>query len=359
MDHPLFPSVEVLLSPKTLSALAQQPVGDVKCQPLPSDYAKSGSKLQIVHTNGGAGPRFVLKQINPSHDWLMRATEDRACRSIRLWQAGIFDRMPLEIHHGIVACSQDGDGWALLMQDLSSTLVPYTPFSTAEQDLTLDAMAALHATFFQAAALSDPDLGLCRLRQVYGMFSPRTGQREAAGPDEIPRRILEGWELVRSTVAEDVVTLLDSLLADPQPLTSALGRQPHTLIHGDWRHANQGFLRGVPNQVVLLDWQLAAAAPPAVELARFLGTNTALLPASMDEVIALYRHKLARRLGARFSEEWWTPQLRLGLLGGFLQDGWAIVLKATHWHIGEGARHRWQESIEWWANQVRAGLAWL
>ncbi len=359
MTHPLFPSVEVLLSPETLSALAHQPVGEVLCQPLISDYAKSGSMLQIIRTNGGAGPRFVLKQINPSTDWLMRATDDRACRSIRLWQTGIFDRMPPEIHHGIVACAQDGDGWALLMQDLSSNLVPYIPFSMAELDLTLDAMAALHATFFEAPELFDPDLGLCRLPHVYGMFSPRTGQREAGGPDEIPRRILEGWDLVRSTVAQDVFTRLDALLNDPQPLTDALGRHPQTLIHGDWRHANQGFIHGETIQVVLLDWQLAAVAPPAVELARFLGTNTALLPASMEEAIALYREKLARRLGTRFSEEWWAPQLHLGLLGGFLQDGWAIVLKATHWHIGEGARDRWQELIEWWSNRVRDGLAWL
>ncbi len=230
-----------------------------------------------------------------------RAGDDHACWSVQLWQAGVLDRVPPEIHHGMIACARDGDGWVILMEDLTACLLPHAPFSLKVQDVTLEAMAALHVSFFGAPDLLDPSLGLCRLNHVYSMFSRQTGLREAGGLDEIPQRILEGWDLFRSIVAKGVVDVLESLLADPRPLTNALSRFPDTLIHGDWRHANEGLI----------------------------------------------------------SADWWEPQLRLGLLGGFLQDGWAIVLKATHWHIGAGARPRWKAAIAWWSEQVRACLKWL
>jgi hypothetical protein len=248
---------------------------------------------------------------------------------------------------------------AILMRDIGAALVPYTRFSMEDHECFLDAMAALHAAFFEMPELLNPALGLCTLRHVYTMFAPLTGHREAGGPDEVPRRILEGWDLVRTLVEPDVVHVVEELLDDSQPLCEALGRYPRTLVHGDWRHANQEVLRGECTQVIMLDWQLAAAAPPAVELGRYLGTNSMLLPVSKEAALEYYRQRLAHRLGSRFDEGWWRPQLELGLLGGFIQDGWAIALKATHWHVGAGARDRWQADLQWWSEQVRAGAKWL
>jgi hypothetical protein len=245
------------------------------------------------------------------------------------------------------------------MRDLGATLVPYSRFSVAENECLLDAMASLHATFFEAPDLSNPTLGLCTLQHLYTMFSPQTGRREAGGPDEIPRRILEGWDLVLTLVEPDVADVLQKLVEDPEPLCNALSRYPQTLVHGDWRHANTGILGGERTQVVMLDWQLAAAAPPSVELGRYLGTNSALLPVAKEAALAYYRQRLADRLGSRFDNSWWRPQLELGLLGGFVQDAWAIALKATRWHVGAGARDRWRADLEWWSERVRAGAKWL
>ena len=358
MEHSIFPGIDEMLAPKVLSILAKQPVTSVRCLPLQASYAQSGSRLLAVETNDGQGPRCILKRISPT-DWLMRATEDRLCRSVVLWQHGILDRMPPEIEHGILACALDGQGWAILMRDVSAALVPYSPFSVADNECFLDAMAALHATFFESPELTDPALGLCTLRHVYTMFSPLTGYREAGGPDQIPQRILEGWDLVQTLVEPDVASVLLELVNDPQPLCNALSRYPQTLIHGDWRHANQGLLRTENTQTVMLDWQLAAIAPPSVELGRYLGTNSVLLPVSKEMAIACYRQRLADRLGRRFNTDWWQPQLELGLLGGFVQDGWAIALKATHWHVGAGARDHWRDDLRWWSEQVRAGVRWL
>jgi hypothetical protein len=359
MEHTLFPSVDDMLSPEALSTLVGHPVASVRCLPLQADYAKSGSRCLVVETDNGHGPRYIVKRVSLAWDWLMRATDDVRCRSVTLWQHGFFDRMPTELEHGILACAQDGQGWAILMHDVGAALVPYSPFSVADNERFLDAMAALHATFFETPDLTEPALGLCTLRHLYTMFSPRTGRREAGGPDEIPRRILEGWDLVQTLVEPDVAHVLQELVDDPTPLCEALSHYPHTLVHGDWRHANAGLLRNKRTQVVMLDWQLAAVAPPSVELGRYLGTNSALLPVSKEAALETYRRRLAHRLGGRFSEEWWRPQLELGLLGGFVQDGWAIALKATHWHIGAENRDRWRADLQWWSERVRIGMRWL
>ncbi len=360
MAHTLYTSVNDMLTPESLSTLTGQPVTSVCRLPLQADYAKSGSHLLIVETNNGQGPRYILKRIARAWDWQMRATDDRFCRSVRLWQHGFFDRLPPEIEHGVVACALDGQGWAILMRNVEAALVPYAPFSRVDNETFLDAMAALHATFFEMPELTDPAIGLCSLCNVYTLFSPQTGHREAGGPDEIPQRVLAGWDLVQTLVEPDVADILQALLENPQPLCEALGRYPQTLLHGDWRHANQGLLRnGRTTQVILLDWQLATVGPPAVELARYLGTNSALLPVSKEEAIACYRQRLSHHLGTRFDERWWQAQLELGLLGGFVQDAWAIALKATRWHITAGQRDHWLADLQWWSEQVRAGVRWL
>ncbi len=162
-----------------------------------------------------------------------------------------------------------------------------------------------------------------------------------------------------SLVAPDVARLVRALVTDPTPLCNALRRYPRTLVHGDWRHANTGVLQGNPPRIVLLDWQLAAVTPPAVELGRALNTNSVLLPESKEATIARYRDRLAARLGARFDDSWWEPQIALGLLGGFVQDGWAIALKATNWEIGADARDHWRADLDWWSLQAQEGARWL
>jgi thiamine kinase-like enzyme len=167
-------------------------------------------------------------------------------------------------------------------------------------------------------------------------------------------------------VAEDVATIVERLLEEPQPLCDALDHYPHTLIHGDWRHPNLGWLAGEagePDQTVLLDWQFAAAGPPAIDLARYLALNSALLPISKEEAIEFYRRQLAQGLGARYDERWWRPQLELGLLGGFLQSGWAIALDSIarwgEWPQELGGSEHWRNDLAWWSEQIRRAVQWL
>jgi hypothetical protein len=358
MNYTLFPTVEAMVAPEAMSALVSLPIATVSQQAIGSEYGRSGSRILRVTTNNGTGPCFILKRMSLAWDWLMRSTEDTLCRSVTLWQYGIFDQMPSEIAHGVLACAHDRSGWAVLMQDVGEWLVPFEPFTEAEFTFFLQAMAAFHAQFWQMEALKRPDLGLCQLHRIYQMFSPRIARVEIDKENNIPRRVIEGWELVQRELPADVIQILQALLDDPTPLCSALDQYPYTLVHGDWRHANQAYAPGT-SKLYLLDWQLALTAQPAVELARFLITNSPLLPVSKEAAIEMYRQQLAIRLGAQFSLEWWEPQLALGLLGGFLQDGWAALLKATHWHVGEKHRAHWQADVPWWIKRVRAGIKWI
>lgn len=359
MNHRLFPSVAAMLDPKALGDLLGESVTDVFTRPLLTDYNKSGSYLLRVEINHGRGPHLILKHISLDTNWLMRATSDDHCRSVALWTHGLLDLMPPEIDHATISCARDGGNWVILLRDVSDQLLPFEPFNRVDNEFMLEAMAALHATFFESPLLTNPELGLCNLYHIYTMFSPQTGQREVDGEDEVPKRILEGWDMVKTTIPPDVADIIMTLLDSPTPLCDALGRYPQTLVHGDWRHANQGLERNDRSRLILLDWQLATVAPPAVELGRGLATNSPLLPVSKEETISYYKQRLAQRLGPRFSEDWWEPQLALSLLGGFLQDGWAIVLKSTHWHVGAKDRKHWMDDLAWWSDWVRAGAEWL
>ena len=244
MNHTLFPTVEAMLAPAAISELAGQTITEVSQRPLSTEFGRSGSRILLVTTNQGQGPRFVLKLVSQDWDWLMRSTEDSRCRSVTLWQYGLLDQLPPEIAHGILACANNGAGWGLLLEDVGDRMVPFDPFTQAENRFFLNAMAALHARFWESPEIKNPELGLCHLRHTYHMFSPRAAAPESEGDNNIPRRVLEGWQRARTDLPADVTAILMDLLDDPMPLVRALERYPFTLVHGDWRHANQACAPG-------------------------------------------------------------------------------------------------------------------
>ena len=363
MPYKLFDSVDELLAPQTLSELSGQPVAGVRRQFYDPADSKSGNRFLTIETNHETthrdSQRFIVKRILINQDWIMCATDDHCCRSVTLWQYGLLGRLPPEIEHGIIACAQDDDGWAILMRDLRETLTPYAQFNTQDNKRFLNAIAALHSAFWEASELSNAGLGLCSLWHTYTWPSRRTGHRKTDSPGGNPQLVLEGWDQLLEMVEPDVADILQDLTRDPRPLCDALSRYPWTLVHGDWRHANLGIVRTGQAKVLLLDWQLATLAPPAVDLARYLACNSTLLPISKEDAILYYRQRLAHHLGTRFDESWWLSQLQLALLGGFLQECWAIALKATWWDEGVGARDHWRADLVWWSHQVRLGVQWL
>ncbi|MCC6628880.1 MAG: phosphotransferase [Chloroflexi bacterium] len=356
MRNDLFATVEAMLEPAALSALTGQPVTAVRHRPFHSADSLSGSRFLAIETDGPTPDRYIVKRINRAWDWIMRTTDDRQGRAIAAWQAGLIAGLPPEITTGYVACARDGDGWAILLRDLGAALVPPgdAPITADDNAFFLDAMAAMHATFWQQPHRADPALGFCALIDHYRELAPAVVAREANGDDPIPPLIGAGWALLPDLMAPAVVAVVQPLLADPTPLATALARGPQTIVHGDWKLGNLGLLAGPPRQVVLLDWAVVGPAPAVVDLAWYLAVNSARLPVTKEVAIACYRAALARRLGAAFDDAWWAPQLDLALLGGFLQLGWPKLLGVANGATA-ALRTREQVELDWWSERVLAG----
>jgi hypothetical protein len=354
MQHVLYDGVDEMLAPERLSQLARQSISSVRCAPFERSGA-SGSQLLAVETDDGQGPRYVLKRISLQRDWIMRLTEDRRCRSVTLWQYGLLDQVRHRIEHAILACARDQAGWAMLMHDVSGAFLQRSSVRRRDYERVLDALAVLHSTFWQQSILGERTLGLCDPAQYLTFLSPEKlcGERKT---HPFVSEILEGWELLETMVGADVVEVVRGLHSDPGPLCRALARYPQTLIHGDAYPGNLGLMRGAQWKVILLDWQLATALPPAADLAQCLSDFRV---ADKEGAIAHYRHSLAHQLGDRYDASWWVPQLALGALAFFVSRGWAMPLFVGRWSTSEGERAQQRANLAWFAGQVRAATKWL
>ncbi len=357
MRHELFASVDDLLAPETLAALAGTPILDVRTAPFKTADSLSGGQFLAVRTNHGDGPRLVLKRFSYDSDWIMRATDDRQGRAVLAWQTGLLDRLPPDITHGYLGCARDGSGWAILLHDLSPFLIPpgETRIKDGDNERFLDAMAALHVAFWEQSERADPSIGFSRLEADYTFLTPRTGHREAGGDDPVPGMLVEGWEILLATVEPVIAEALSTLARDPAPLCEALRAFPQTIVHADWKLGNLGVMRDAPRQVILLDWARMLAGPPAVDLSWYLAVNCTRLPMSKEDTITRYRRCLEARLGRQLDEQQWQAQLELGLLGSFLQLGWSKALGAAHGNT-EAVRQRERNEIAWWCERTLSAI---
>jgi hypothetical protein len=362
MRHEPFASLDALLAPATLSRLVRCPIVSARRLPFTGGDSASGSGFLAIETNGGQGPRLVVKLSSPACDWIVRGTADCRGREVLVWSTGLLDRLPPEITHPVIACARDAEGWAILMHDVSDQLIPDptggSPIQEADHRLYLDALTALHAIFWEQSEIVDPMLGYCSPWHRYTAFSPATGEREAAHPNKRIHWIREGWPSFLALVAPDVAALLRRLLADPTPLCAAMARHPQTVLHGDPRCANLGIAPGPWPRVILLDWHFVGPGVPAVDLAWYLASIRSLPPAANESIISWYRERLAQRLGSRFDEQWWLPQLELSLLGEVVRRGCVLGWFATH-HPDLGLREWARHSVDWWSERAREGARWL
>ena len=354
MQHVLYDSVDEMLAPEILSQLIGQRVRSVRCAPFERS-GNSGSQLLAVETDDGQGPRYVLKRVSLERDWIMRVTEDHRCRSVALWQYGLLDQVKHEIEHTIIACARDQAGWAMLMRDVSGTLLQDMRVDQRDCERVLDALAVLHSTFWGASILRDPALGLCDPAQFFRSLSPERlcDEREAHA---FVSDILEGWELLETMVPADVVDVVRGLHRDPGPLCRALASYPQTLVHGDAHPGGLGLTGEARTKVILLDWQLATVMSPAVDLAHYLMHFPTV---AKEEAIAYYRHSLAHRLGSRYDASWWHTQLVLGSLAFFVSRGWVMPMFIERWSASEGKRAQQRANLAWFAEQVQAAEKWL
>ena len=368
MIHEPFSSLEAMLSVEAMSALEERAVTRVESSTGSHRFGcRSGCEFLKVrsYASGESRPYFV-KRTSYVTDMVRRLTDDHACRERLVWQHGVLDRLPAEIDSPTVAHARDGEGWALLMRDASASLNKlerrragdWNVLSWPQVSTIVDAVASIHARFYRDPVLCDPALGWCTPYQMYAWLRPAMMEREATTAPWFIDMQRTGWSLLDRLEASDVASALGELHADPTPLANALARYPSTLVHGDPKRENLGLTDEPTQRVVLIDWQFAAALPPTVDLAWMLGTcgPTAV---SKERLIDCYHEQLVRRLGSRFDERTWEPQLRLALLGQAVRLMGFGLWAAHHQSIDPSLRDAFVAELPWWCERARDGLTWL
>jgi hypothetical protein len=348
--YTLFDSVEELLAPETLSDLLNTCVSQVNYQPFVSSDSFSGSRLYNVTADDVL---LVMKRINLSQDWISIAAEDRLCRSVRVWQYGLLDRIQPHMDHAIVAACSDGDEYLLLMHDVSEGLFDNKEITPQTIYALLDALAAMHAMFWEDEALKDPELGLCTPDQMVKTFWKEHLHRYRHD-NKATEYINAGWDAFFELVPPDVCDAVQQLMEDPQPLFRKLAQLPATLVHGDYRLGNLALMPKT-NQVIAFDWQHAGYAPATLCLSWFImGDNTL----SVNEAAEYYRQQLATRLGKRFDPDLWQQMLDLGCMADALRKGnWPALFSVSH--SDEAVRIRMKQSVYIYSDAIRKGLKWF
>jgi hypothetical protein len=297
----------------------------------------SGAELERVTLPDGTPG--IAKRVVPGGDWLGRVAGGRAITA-ELWQAGALQRLPAAIETGIVAVEPEGDGWRILMRDLSAALLPAEgPISRARHREVMAAAAALHAAF--RGGRFD---GAITLERHLAISSPAVAEAERAGSDVIPKQLETAWEAFAEVADDDVAQAVLASLADPAPLAAALRAGGTTLVHGDLRDDNLGFVDG---RVVLLDWDIAGEGTPALEVAWYLCHDAWRTEGTRDELIEDFR---AAEGGAVSAHD-----LDLGLIAGLQLYGWIFGHSAVI-HPDPAERAWACEELGWWVPRVRAAL---
>jgi hypothetical protein len=349
--YTLFDSVDQMLSSQSLSGFLSQPVTRVVCQPMNGHSGLAGGELSYVDTNAG---RLVLKQMAISSDYVMYSTDDHECRAIRLWQYGLLDQMFPHFEHKIIAASRDGDGWAILMEDLTGKVFGWAqPFPPNILRTFLDSLAKTHALFWNDPCLQDPRLGLGDARYFLDQWSLAKKTNDATR-GVIPEWLRLGWGSLKGLVPQDTYSQILAFLENPQPLLDALNRYPCTLLHGDFRSENLAYAENP----VALDWQGATSSLMTIDLPWLTKHGNVQDVMSEEGALVYYRERLEAHLAQHFDEQDWQAMVALGYGVDALR--W-LGFASFFFHTDEKQEGRaWMKnSIELHSQRVMDALRWL
>ncbi len=311
--------------------------------PFLTSDSKSGSAFERVRIDG---EWHILKHIHVDSDWTMRFNGDVGCHPAQVWAAGLMDTIPERIDHGVVGVAagigRNGWGAAILMRDLADGLVP-----EGEERLDLDRhlgylddLAALSARMW---GWTD-DVGLVPLASRWSWFGAASlAIEESRGwRDPVPRIAMDGWRNFEVRVPREVVTLIEALRRDLDPLVGAVRSTPSTFLHGDWKLGNVG--TAGDGRTILIDWTYPGEGPACFDLAWYLAINQARLPQSKEDAIAAFRTSIEGH-GIE-TEGWYERQVGLCLLGALVIFGWEKA-------FGEEAE------LRWWCDRAIEGARFL
>lgn len=297
----------------------------------------SGATMERIDQDGR---RYVLKRVSRTDDWIIQMTSDHAFREAQIAASRVLDPLAPAVRSPSIAAAEDGDGFALLMRDLTRHLLPPDGLlPAATWDLILARVTRMHATFWEAPPTED--LGWCGLAERLLMLSEPAAERlRDAGLMEFG--FASGWERFHLAAPPEAGALVRELHHDPTPLIEACQSLPRTLIHNDVKVANMA-IEG--DTLWLFDWALAGIGPAAMDLAWLLTANSSRLPWSLDDTLDRYADNLRASLGPRFDPAAWDRQRAVAYISGLVMFGWA----------------KWSDFAElsWWCDRALEARALL
>jgi len=302
-----------------------------------TDEGASGANLERLTFADGS--ILVSKEFSPERDWMMRATHDTG-RAAELWVSGVMDRLPPSIDPAIVRIERHGETWRLYMTDVNRWFLRRTArLSIGDVRAFLDAAAEMHAAYWQVEAP-----GLCSLTDLLGLTAPATIAHETGTSTPFLGVVERGWTVFDELVPADVAVAVHRILDDPARLAAALVAGGTTLVHSDLHYGN---VAPGPDRFFVLDWGLATAAPPAVDVAWYLDQSSAFVDASREAVLEAFAQAEGARPDAR--------TLQLALLAELVLAGWQYGGGADPGLTPE-ARDRRRADLAWWVDRAREGL---
>ncbi len=310
--------------------------------PLRPEDARSGATFERLTINGE--PHF-LKLLSADTDWIMRCTGNTTNWEFKVWQAGLYQRVPDVIDHAMVGMSLEGNGstarLAQLMTDRGADMTASgdSMLPTDSHLGFIDHMAAFHARFMGW----HDEIGIQDMARRFLFFAPETIAAELL-VDDVPGPIFvadQGWDRL-PTLAPRLNELVREIHRDPHQLAEALCSTPLTFVAGDWKLGNVG--RRKDGRTVLLDWAYPGEAAPCWDLTWYIALNRARMPHSKEATIDYYRGRLEHH--GVDTTGWWERQLGLSLVGMAAVFAWEKA-------VGDPAE------LAWWETAALAGASWL
>ncbi len=250
------PDTLATLDPEWLSRALGAPVTAAETEAVSFTGATTDLvRVRLSYASTGAGPSTVIAKITGRDD--VRAAMDAAmglfARESRFYSQ-LADAVPVRTPRWYHAA-----GGTLLLEDLGSLRMgdQIQGLEPADAERIIDALAALHARFWNAAAANEGWL----LDPADASFGAMVSHLVSSGTDALVKRFQE-------SVPDRVLTAVLDHADDWQPLLASGATGPKTLVHHDCRPDNIFFAAdGTP---VFVDWQLVARARGTQDVANLL-----------------------------------------------------------------------------------------
>ncbi|HKD74461.1 MAG TPA: phosphotransferase, partial [Ktedonobacterales bacterium] len=311
-----FSSPDEMLAPETLArfaGFAAKPPMIASRETITGGF--SGATIErIIVRDDTSQQSFIVKRIDPDHDWLMLASGDTLCREVQFTRSTLSAQLPPDIVLPVLATAYADHAGALLMSDVARMIIPATRCYEAVDDAlvarVIDHLAALHARYWEDPTLtqyewlSTPSNALFALTPVRLQFllTKKLSREDMYGIDAL-KRWFHLWQYLDPADAGTI----QHMLAHPARLLQSLQTAPATLVHGDAWLANMGEDQG---RLILLDWALATTGPATFDSLWFAHTWHGL---DAEHVLVMHRDALLQHgINAVANDETWALLTDLG-----------------------------------------------